>query len=353
MRFLVTGGAGFIGSAVVKHLIKDFNHEVINLDKLTYAGSLESNADIADSPLYTFIKADICDFENIKNIFFEKKPDIILHLAAETHVDNSISGPGNFINTNIFGTYNMLQAALQYWEKEIKHDDAKAEIFRFQHISTDEVFGDLSLKDPSFTEKSRYKPSSPYSASKASSDHLVNSWYRTYGLPVIITNCSNNYGPYQHPEKLIPTVISKALNNEPIPIYGKGDQIRDWLYVEDHAEALVKVSLEAEIGENYNIGGKEEKRNIEIVNIICDLMNEFQSDKQKKYTAYKDLITYVQDRPGHDYRYSINSEKIERDLGWLPNNSFEDGIQKTVKWYMENQKWQQEILKRKDYMLLH
>jgi len=340
---LVTGGAGFIGSAVIRHIINETEDKVINVDKLTYAGNLESLKDIADSSRYSFEQVDICDAGKIKRVFEKHQPDIIMHLAAESHVDRSIDGPGEFIQTNIVGTYTLLDQARHYWSA-LEGD--KKEAFRFHHISTDEVYGDLphpeddsSADLPLFTETTSYAPSSPYSASKASSDHLVRSWQRTYGLPTLITNCSNNYGPYHFPEKLIPLIILNALEGKPLPVYGKGNQIRDWLYVEDHARALVLVATKGKIAETYNIGGHNEKQNIEVVNTICDLLDELVPERPAGIKKYNELITYVQDRAGHDLRYAIDASKIQKELGWEPQESFESGIRKTVQWYLANHEW--------------
>ncbi len=332
MKILVTGGAGFIGSAVVRHIIQNTNDSVINLDALTYAGNLESLELIAGSSRYSFEQVDICNAAEVSRVFQQHLPDAVMHLAAESHVDRSIDGPAAFIQTNIVGTYNLLQAAKEHWKNLSEIQQAS---FRFHHISTDEVYGDLEGPEDLFTETTPYAPSSPYSASKASSDHLVRAWRRTYGLPTIITNCSNNYGPYHFPEKLIPLVILNALEGKPLPVYGKGNQIRDWLYVEDHARALYKVVTEGSIGETYNIGGHNEKQNIDVVNTICELLDEL----KPKEGSYKSLITYVQDRPGHDLRYAIDASKIERELGWAPLETFESGIRKTVQWYLENLTW--------------
>ncbi|EGQ7759704.1 TPA: dTDP-glucose 4,6-dehydratase [Vibrio vulnificus] len=339
MQIMVTGGAGFIGSAVIRHLIQNTEHSVVNVDKLTYAGNLQSLASVADSERYTFEQVDICDADNVKRLFEQYQPDAVMHLAAESHVDRSIDGPAEFIHTNIIGTYTLLEGARKYWN-ELSEDARQA--FRFHHISTDEVYGDLPHPDevesgelPLFTEATAYAPSSPYSASKASSDHLVRAWARTYGLPVLVTNCSNNYGPYHFPEKLIPLVILNALADKPLPIYGKGDQIRDWLFVEDHARALTEVVLNGVVGETYNIGGHNEKQNLEVVQTICKILDRL----VPKATPYAEQITYVKDRPGHDRRYAIDADKIERELGWKPQESFESGIEKTVQWYLDNQEW--------------
>ena len=338
MKLLVTGGAGFIGSAVVRHIINATSDSVINIDKLTYAGNLESLADVSDSPRYAFAQVDICDRNALDRVFAEHQPDAVMHLAAESHVDRSIAGPAAFIETNIVGTYLLLEAARNYWNGL---DTDRKTAFRFHHISTDEVYGDLPHPDehagdlPLFTETTAYAPSSPYSASKASSDHLVRAWRRTYGLPTIVTNCSNNYGPYHFPEKLIPLIILNALEGKLLPVYGKGDQIRDWLYVEDHARALYKVVTEGEIGETYNIGGHNEKQNLEVVHTICDLLDEL----VPKAGSYREQITYVTDRPGHDRRYAIDAAKIGNELGWKPQETFESGIRKTVLWYLDNQAW--------------
>ena len=334
MDIIVTGGAGFIGSAVIRHIIKHTNNQVLNIDKLTYAGNLESLVDVEDNPRYSFKQIDICDAEAVGQVFDDFQPDLIMHLAAESHVDRSIDGPAEFINTNIVGTYTLLEAARKYWQSL---DDNKKSTFRFHHISTDEVYGDLEGTTDLFTETTPYAPSSPYSASKASSDHLVRAWYRTYGLPVVITNCSNNYGPYHFPEKLIPLVILNALDGKPLPIYGKGDQIRDWLYVEDHARALYKVVTEGTIGETYNIGGHNEKQNIEVVRTICAILDELKP--QSNGQPYESLITFVTDRPGHDVRYAIDATKIKNDLGWTPEETFDTGIRKTVEWYLNNLEW--------------
>ena len=334
MKIIVTGGAGFIGSAVIRHIINHTNNEVLNVDKLTYAGNLESLESIADSERYQFSQTDICDRILLDQIFESFQPDAVMHLAAESHVDRSITGSAAFIETNIIGTYQLLEATRHYWNGLNQN---KKQAFRFHHISTDEVYGDLEGTDDLFLETTPYAPSSPYSASKASSDHLVRAWHRTYGLPVVLTNCSNNYGPYHFPEKLIPLVILNALDGKPLPIYGKGDQIRDWLYVEDHARALYKVVTEGVVGETYNIGGHNEKQNIEVVKTICKILDELRPQANAK--PYESLITFVKDRPGHDLRYAIDATKIGNELGWNPEETFETGIRKTVEWYLNNSEW--------------
>jgi len=361
MKLLITGGAGFIGSAVIRHVIRNTEDEVVNLDKLTYAGNLESLAEVNDNGRYTFEQVDICNRAEVDRVLKQHQPDAIMHLAAESHVDRSIDGPAEFIETNIVGTYTLLEATRQYWQT--LETERKAN-FRFHHISTDEVYGDLPHPNdysegernfpsppagegpgergqslPLFTEQTPYAPSSPYSASKASSDHLVRAWHRTYGLPVLVTNCSNNYGPYHFPEKLIPLVILNALEGKPLPVYGKGEQIRDWLYVEDHARALYKVVTEGKIGETYNIGGHNEKQNIGVVHAICDLLEELAHEKPPGLACYRDLITFVTDRPGHDLRYAIDASKIQKELGWVPQETFETGLSKTVQWFLNNLEW--------------
>ncbi|ADU69883.1 dTDP-glucose 4,6-dehydratase [Pantoea sp. At-9b] len=342
MKILITGGAGFIGSAVVRHIINNTNDEVINVDKLTYAGNLESLDAVSQSERYSFKKVDICDGAALQAVFNEFAPDAVMHLAAESHVDRSITGPAEFVQTNVVGTYALLEASRQYWSA--LPADKKA-AFRFHHISTDEVYGDLPHPDemagelPLFTETTPYAPSSPYSSTKAASDHLVRAWGRTYGLPVIVTNCSNNYGPYHFPEKLIPLIISNALEGKPLPIYGKGDQIRDWLYVEDHARALYTVVTKAATGTTYNIGGHNEKKNLDVVLKVCELLDEL----RPKETAYAEQIVYVQDRPGHDRRYAIDADKIKKELGWSPQETFESGLRKTVEWYLHNQTWVEHV----------
>ncbi|ENW80289.1 dTDP-glucose 4,6-dehydratase [Acinetobacter sp. NIPH 284] len=334
MRIIVTGGAGFIGSSVIRHIIKNTNDEVLNIDKLTYAGNLESLKEIDQNPRYQFQQVDICDASKLEQIFEQFQPDAIMHLAAESHVDRSIDGPSTFIQTNIVGTYTLLEAARKYWQRL---DEIKKVNFRFHHISTDEVYGDLDGTTDLFTETTPYAPSSPYSASKASSDHLVRAWQRTYGLPTIVTNCSNNYGPYHFPEKLIPLVILNALDSKALPIYGAGNQIRDWLFVEDHARALYQVVTQGTVGETYNIGGHNEKQNIEVVKTICRILDQLRP--QNNAQPYENLITFVKDRPGHDLRYAIDASKIENELGWKPLETFETGIRKTIEWYLNNLEW--------------
>ena len=334
MKILITGGAGFIGSAVIRYLIQNTQHDVLNIDKLTYAGNLESLSDIEQNSRYYFNQIDICDATALEQALNNFQPDVIMHLAAESHVDRSIDGPAAFIQTNIVGTYILLEATRKYW---LTLNEYKKQRFRFHHISTDEVYGDLEGTTDLFTEKTAYDPSSPYSASKASSDHLVRAWHRTYGLPVLITNCSNNYGPYHFPEKLIPLVILNALEGKKLPIYGNGQQVRDWLFVEDHARALYVVATQGIVGETYNIGGHNEKQNIDVVRTICQILDELQPRADQQ--SYASLITFVQDRPGHDQRYAINASKIKNELGWVPEQSFETGIRQTVEWYLSHLDW--------------
>jgi dTDP-glucose 4,6-dehydratase len=341
MNIVVTGGAGFIGSSLIRHILTNTDMSVINVDKLTYAGNLDSIGVLSKNANYTFEQIDICKPSYLTNIFETYRPEAVMHLAAESHVDRSIDSPDEFILTNIMGTFNLLTQSRLYYET--LNDEGKKN-FRFHHISTDEVYGDLTGTHDLFTEQTSYSPSSPYSASKAASDHLVRAWGRTYGLPIIITNCSNNYGPYHFPEKLIPHVILNAIHGKPLPIYGDGLQIRDWLYVEDHAKALIKVVTEGEIGETYNIGGHNEKTNLEVVETICDLLEELAPVKPSGVNNYRDLITFVRDRPGHDARYAIDASKIDRELGWAPEETFESGLRKTVQWYLDNREWWERVL---------
>lgn len=347
-KFLITGGAGFIGSSLIRLLINETENEVLNFDKLTYASNLKSLEIVSQNSRYQFVQGDICDKEMVTNLFIDFQPDIVMHLAAESHVDRSIDKPEEFIKTNVMGTLNMLECALKYW------NNTNQKQFLFHHISTDEVYGSLN-KTNLFTEQSRYDPSSPYSASKASSDHLVNAWHKTYGLPVIVTNCSNNYGPYQFPEKLIPLIILNALEKKTLPIYGRGENIRDWLYVEDHVKALYKVVTEGRIGQVYNIGGHNEKSNIEVVRTICVILDDLMpiniNNNTKHHSdnirtnkkSYKDLIIFVEDRPGHDFRYAIDASKIQKELNWFPKQTFEIGLRKTIKWYLSNLDWCKKI----------
>ena len=341
-KIFVTGGAGFIGSALIRNIISNTNHSVVNIDKLTYAGNLESLSSVESSDRYSFELADICDSNKINNIFEKHQPDLIIHLAAESHVDKSINTPSEFMQTNIFGTYVLLEQSRMYWGSV---ENNKKEKFRFLHVSTDEVYGDLEGANDLFTETTRYAPSSPYSATKASSDHLVRAWNRTYKLPTLITNCSNNYGPYQFPEKLIPGTILKALNGSSIPIYGDGKQIRDWLYVDDHTRALLEVGLRGKIGQTFNIGGHNEIPNIDVVKIICNILDELKPSKHKNIDKYEELITHVEDRPGHDSRYAIDASKIANELNWRPEETFNTGIKKTIEWYLENIDWSNQIIK--------
>lgn len=336
MKILITGGAGFIGSALVRHVLGHTGHSVVNVDKLTYAGNLESLKSIENHPNYHFEQADICDAAKMNQLLQHYQPDAVMHLAAESHVDRSIDGPAAFIETNIVGTYILVEAARGYWQG--LESDKKSR-FRFHHISTDEVYGDLPNDGSLFTEKTPYSPSSPYSASKASSDHIVRAWHRTYGLPILLTNCSNNYGPYHFPEKLIPLVTLNALEGKPLPVYGDGKQIRDWLYVDDHARALLTVVETGKVGETYNIGGHNEKENITVVRSICNILEELHPQKPAGLAKYEDLITFVKDRPGHDLRYAIDAGKIERELGWKPKETFETGLKKTIQWYLDNMDW--------------
>jgi dTDP-glucose 4,6-dehydratase len=336
-KILVTGGAGFIGSAVARKIILDTPHSVLVVDKLTYAGNLASLARIANHPRYSFEQADICDARRMRQIMDRFQPDVVMHLAAESHVDRSIDGPGEFIHTNVVGTYTLLQEALHYWRQL---PASRKEAFRFHHISTDEVFGSLGA-DGFFTETTAYDPRSPYSASKAASDHLVRAWHHTYGLPVVLTNCSNNYGPYHFPEKLIPLTILNALKGKPLPVYGRGENVRDWLYVDDHAEALLLVAERGTVGESYNIGGHNERTNLEVVRAICELLDAVVPDAA--IGARENLITFVPDRPGHDLRYAIEATKIQNELGWKPKETFETGLRKTIAWYLANQPWWEAI----------
>jgi dTDP-glucose 4,6-dehydratase len=337
---LITGGAGFIGSALVRHITSNTVHKVVNIDKLTYSGNLESLKPIKEDKNYIFEQVDICDLKELTRIFKENKPDIVIHLAAESHVDRSIDGPLEFIQTNVLGTYFLLESSRVYFKAL---QGTKKNNFRFLHVSTDEVYGDLKSNSDFFLEETRYDPSSPYSASKASSDHLVRAWHRSYGLPVLITNCSNNYGPYQFPEKLIPHVILSAINGKKIPIYGDGTQIRDWLYVEDHIHALMDVVFKGVIGETYNIGGNNEIQNIEVAKKICAILDNLMPENLNGIGSYSELIAYVEDRPGHDVRYAIDSNKIKSNLGWIPKENFESGILKTVQWYLANLSWSNNV----------
>jgi len=347
MKLLITGGAGFIGSAVIRHLLRSTEHSVVNMDCLTYAGNLESIPQSLQSQRYAFEQVNICDRSQVERIFAQHQPDRVMHLAAESHVDRSIDGPGAFIQTNLVGTYTLLEAARAYW---MNLDESTQSNFRFHHVSTDEVYGDLEATESAFTEQTAYAPSSPYSASKAGSDHLVRAWYRTYGFPVLISNCSNNYGPYHFPEKLIPHMILNALEQKPLPVYGDGLQIRDWLYVDDHARALVTIVTEGIVGETYNIGGHNEVTNLEVVETICDLLTDMVPHKAPASGSFNDLVCFVKDRPGHDRRYAIDATKIEAELNWRPVESFSSGIRKTVRWYLDNPNWWQRVLNG-DYSL--
>ncbi|ULJ69907.1 dTDP-glucose 4,6-dehydratase [Wielerella bovis] len=347
MNILITGGAGFIGSALIRHIIENTNDSVINVDKLTYAGNVDNLASVVDNSRYAFEQVDICDRAELDRIFQQYQPTAVMHLAAESHVDRSIDSAGEFIQTNIIGTFTLLEATRKYWNSLSEN---KKSAFRFHHISTDEVFGDLYGTDDLFTETTPYAPSSPYSASKASSDHLVRAWHRTYGLPTIVTNCSNNYGAYHFPEKLIPLMILNALNGKPLPVYGNGSQIRDWLFVDDHARALYTVITHGEIGETYNIGGFNEQTNLNVVQKICELLEELAPEKPQGVARYADLITHVTDRAGHDLRYAIDARKIQRELGWAPQETFETGLRKTVQWYLDNRAWCERVLSG-DYRL--
>lgn len=340
MKILITGGAGFIGSTLIRFVISQTPHQVVNLDKLTYAGNLASLRDIAENQNYRFVQGDINDSNLLDNLFKEEQPDAVMHLAAESHVDRSIDAAEAFVQSNVVGTYKLLESAWRYWKSL---SATRREAFRFHHISTDEVFGDLYGKEGCFTETTSYAPSSPYSASKAASDHFVRAWHRTYGLPTIITICSNNYGPYQFPEKLIPLVILNALEGQQIPIYGTGDQVRDWLYVEDHARALYCVLTRGSVGETYNIGGKNERRNIEVVSTICKILDDMCPNRLNNLASYADLITFVEDRPGHDKRYSIDASYLNKAMAWEPKETFESGIRKTINWYLENTWWWQPL----------
>ncbi|MBL1271840.1 MAG: dTDP-glucose 4,6-dehydratase [Marinobacter maritimus] len=345
MKILVTGGAGFIGSAMIRYLIAQTDTEVVNVDLLTYAGNLESLGEVSGSDRYRFEQVDICDQSQLQTVFEAHQPDAVMHLAAESHVDRSIDGPAAFIQTNIVGTCTLLEVARKYWLALPEH---KREVFRFHHISTDEVYGDLTAADEPFSESTRYAPSSPYSASKASSDHLVRAWHRTYGLPVVVSNCSNNYGPFQFPEKLIPLMILNALAGKPLPVYGDGLQVRDWLFVEDHVTALYSVLREGELGETYNIGGRSEKTNLEVVHCVCRCLDELVEKKPFGLSSFQELISHVSDRPGHDRRYAVNIEKISHELCWQPSETFDSGMRRTVSWYLDNLDWCHRIFERSD-----
>ena len=340
MKILVTGGAGFIGSAVCRHLVANTDHAVVNLDKLTYAANLSSLAAIADSPRYRFVQGDICDRAMVAELLAAEGVDAVMHLAAESHVDRSIDGPGEFVRTNVTGTFELLEAARGHWERL---PGAKKDAFRFHHISTDEVFGDLPLEGGLFTEETPYDPSSPYSASKAASDHLVMAWHRTYGLPVVLSNCSNNYGPYHFPEKLIPLMILNALHGEALPVYGRGENVRDWLYVDDHARALATILTRGEVGRSYNVGGRNERSNLDVVHAICDTIDRL----APAATSRRELIAFVTDRPGHDLRYAIDATRLETELGWRAEETFETGLEKTARWYLANEAWWRPIRERR------
>jgi dTDP-glucose 4,6-dehydratase len=345
MRILITGGAGFIGSNLIHWCLANTNAQIINFDKLTYAGNLNSLETAIQNPRYAFIQGDICDASQVRQAFEQHQPDAVMHLAAESHVDRSIDGPAQFVQTNVVGTCNLLDAARHYWSALKKSDSDRAARFRFLHVSTDEVYGSLTNDDPAFTETTAYDPHSPYSASKAGSDQLAKAWYHTYGMPVLVTNCSNNYGPYQFPEKLIPVVIIKALKGDPIPVYGKGENTRDWLYVEDHARALITVLKKGVPGQTYNIGGNNERKNLDLVRHLCSILDELRPRSDGK--SYAEQIAFVTDRPGHDFRYAINASKIRKELGWEPQETFQTGFRKTVKWYLDNEEWWRAVLSGK------